>query len=266
MLDTFHHALRWSHVAVGSIGLVLFWVPTLSKKGGRLHIISGKAFAACAAFMVATAFVSCVWGLASPTSFAPSYTSNPETVVERVADLRFFYSILLVVASWILQDLVVGLRSLKVKTDEDAIRRGFCALACSVAVVINVGAAANAGWIIMQGGSSRNWVLIVLGVIGLQSSMSHFQFIRNPRSSRMAWWYKHMECMLGIGVGFYTAFFVFGATRLFEIELLGWKAFIPWVMPALIGGPAITMWVRYYKKKFGEFRPKKEPARPATTT
>ena len=42
MLEAFHHALRWSHIAVGSIGLVLFWVPTLSKKGGRLNILSGE--------------------------------------------------------------------------------------------------------------------------------------------------------------------------------------------------------------------------------
>jgi hypothetical protein len=61
-----------------------------------------------------------------------------------------------------------------------------------------------------------------------------------------------MECMLGAGIGFHTAFFVFGFSRISGVQLPGIAALIPWVLPSLIGIPATTLWIRYYKKRFGE--------------
>lgn len=45
---------------------------------------------------------------------------------------------------------------------------------------------------------------------------------------------------------------VFGSTRLFDIGLTGWVAIIPWVAPAAIGIPAIFIWTRQYRLKFGD--------------
>ena len=58
--------------------------------------------------------------------------------------------------------------------------------------------------------------------------------------------------MLGGGIAFHTAFAVFGGARLFDLGLEGGLAVIPWVLPALIGVPAIAIWVRHYKKEFAK--------------
>jgi hypothetical protein len=68
----------------------------------------------------------------------------------------------------------------------------------------------------------------------------------------MAWWYKHMENMLGVGIGFHTAFLVFGMSRLFEVRLPTPWQLLPWLLPTAIGLPAIAIWKRYYQRKFGE--------------
>ena len=103
------------------------------------------------------------------------------------------------------------------------------------------------------GVGSRYMVCVFVGVLGVLDSMGGFRFLANPRPTPMAWWYKHMECMLACGIGFHTAFLVFGAGRLIPLEWLpGAMRLVPWILPTAIGVPAIVIWVRHYRRKFGE--------------
>ncbi len=70
----------------------------------------------------------------------------------------------------------------------------------------------------------------------------------------MAWWYEHMGAMLGGGIAFHTAFLVIGAGRLLGVQLTGFTAVVPWILPSLIGIPATAIWVGYYRRKFKEER------------
>ncbi|MCE2540754.1 MAG: DUF2306 domain-containing protein, partial [Acidobacteria bacterium] len=57
--------------------------------------------------------------------------------------------------------------------------------------------------------------------------------------------------MLGGGIAFHTAFIVFGAQRVWAYELAGPLAIVPWILPTVVGIPAIVVWTRYYRRKFG---------------
>ena len=72
------------------------------------------------------------------------------------------------------------------------------------------------------------------------------------RTSPRAWLYEHLGSMLGAGIAFHTAFAVFGSAQLFDLGLSGWTAVVPWVAPAAIGIPAIFLWTRHYRRKFGD--------------
>ena len=49
------------------------------------------------------------------------------------------------------------------------------------------------------------------------------------------------------------AFLVFGGQRLFGGALMqGTWSFLPWILPAALGFPALHVWTRYYKRRFGE--------------
>lgn len=43
---------------------------------------------------------------------------------------------------------------------------------------------------------------------------------------------------------------VFGAQRLWDYELAGALAVLPWIQPALIGIPGSVIWTRYYRRRF----------------
>ena len=62
--------------------------------------------------------------------------------------------------------------------------------------------------------------------------------------------------MLGGGIAFHTAFIVTGAQRMIGYEIDGPFAIVPWILPTVIGIPAIIVWTRYYRSKF-------RPAAPA---
>ena len=101
--------------------------------------------------------------------------------------------------------------------------------------------------------SAPNKVLLfALSPIGFGVGFGNLRYMRGAAPSKREWMYEHLGAMLGGGIAFHTAFAVFGATRLFDIGLTGPVAVIPWIAPAAIGIPAIVIWTRYYRRKFGE--------------
>ena len=101
---------------------------------------------------------------------------------------------------------------------------------------------------------AREPVFAALSPIGFLVGRGNLRFARQPYVSRMAWWYEHMGSMLGGGIAFHTAFLVVGAGRLLAVQLTGFDAVIPWIVPSLIGIPATAIWVGYYRRKFREDR------------
>lgn len=62
--------------------------------------------------------------------------------------------------------------------------------------------------------------------------------------------YSHLGSMLGGGIAFHPAFAVFGVQRLISYELPGPLTIVPWLLPTIIGVPAIVLWGRHYKRRF----------------
>jgi hypothetical protein len=75
--------------------------------------------------------------------------------------------------------------------------------------------------------------------------------LRGPQS-RMHWWYEHLSSMLATGIAGYTAFLVFGGARLLPSVAHSQLYTIFWVLPSLIGVPAIFRTVAHYQRKFNE--------------
>ncbi len=60
--------------------------------------------------------------------------------------------------------------------------------------------------------------------------------------------------MLGTGIAGYTAFSVFGGLRLFPRVARSPYYAVFWVLPSILGVPAIFLTVAYFKRKFHETR------------
>ena len=104
---------------------------------------------------------------------------------------------------------------------------------------------------VVLGFATGRIVFLALSPIGFLIGLGNLGFARTPYPTPMTWWYEHMRSMIGGGVAFHTAFFVLGAGRLLGISMDGWGV-LPWLLPTIVGIPASAIWVRYYRRKFGE--------------
>lgn len=264
-LDVIHRAVRLSHVCVGFVGLALFWIPVFARKGGPLHIRTGRLFVYCAYYVGVTGLMASIWALVHPASFFGDPALQrvaPEQVPYERESARFLFSITGFLALLILAGTVFGVRIVRTRDDHArlasplvltlVIALGVWSLALTVYGASSL-LACYAGWHWLPAeAAGRYWINAILGVVGVSGVAGDLRYMLRPRATPMAWWYKHMECMLGAGIGFHAAFFVFGTWRLLRIELQGAWQLVPWLLPFAVGVPAMALWIRYYERKFGE--------------
>lgn len=233
-------SLRWTHVVAGFLGLAAFWIPVFARKGGANHRLYGKIFKYSAYVVLVGAIISVI--LHTIEGFTSGVTPADEP--SRFGFL-FFLGYLGVV---VLIGLRHGIQVLENKRDVTALNTplnrtmAWLAIACSVALI---------GYALYYRPSIMV-ILLALSPIGFGTGSGILKAIRGKRTERKVWYYEHMNAMLGTGIAFHTAFAVFGSRQIFEIGLQGWVAVVPWVLPALIGIPATSIWIRYYKRKFND--------------
>ena len=76
-----------------------------------------------------------------------------------------------------------------------------------------------------------------------------FYLLRGP-ATRMDFWYQHISSMIGTGIAGYTAFLVFGGRHLLAPLVQPQYYILFWLLPTVIGSPAIALTIAYYKRKF----------------
>ena len=226
------------HVAAGFVGLAAFWIPVFARKGGRVHVRAGLVYTWCAYVVSVTAVVVAAGRIATHLSQGVGVTERP--------DLYGFPLFLGYLGVTTLAMVRQAMRVVATRPAPEELRTPFHeALAwASIAGSLVVIAFALGVW------SGLSPVLLGLSPIGLFTGRGMLRLMHNPGAEHMRWFYSHMGSMLGGGIAFHTAFFVFGAQRLFAYEIAGPLGILPWILPAVIGIPAIVIWTRYYRRKF----------------
>ncbi len=229
-------ALLGIHIVAGSIGLLAFWAPVFSRKGGRRHRRYGRVFAWSAYAVVGSALMA--------VSVQVLVARMEGVEVANAADeyaFLFFLGYLALVTGIIVRH---GLAVLADKRDLRAMNRPLdkglaaSAIAASLALI---------GFALYYDPGNRI-VLLALSPVGITSGYGILRAISGRRTERTPWIHEHLEAMLGAGIAYHTAFAVFGSGRLFDVALDGPLAVVPWVLPAVIGVPAIAIWTRRYRR------------------
>ncbi len=239
-MDWLSESLRLVHVVAGAIGLVAFWLPVFSKKGARNHVRFGKVFVRSAYVVLSAAAFALLLRVIDLNLRSVSIAEAPQTYAFIV-----FLGYLTFVTYVIVRH---GMAVLRHKGMPQSLRTpvntglAWGAIASSAAILAYA--------LVLEPPSAI--ILFALSPIGVLTGLGNLRYMKGTTTSHRAWWYEHLGAMLGAGVAFHTAFFVFGVTRLFDIGLTGWVAVLPWVAPVAIGLPAIEIWTRHYRRKFGE--------------
>ncbi len=231
---------RFVHVVFGAIGLFAFWIPVFAKKGAVNHVRFGKIFVRSAYVVLAAAAISLLIRTVDLLRQGIGPSDNP-TLFAFIVFLGYLTFVTFVIVRH-------GMKVLQNKGHPAELRT-------TLGIVLAYGSVVASAGIILYAlmlNPPNKILLFALSPIGIANGLGQLQYMKSENLSRRAWLYEHLGALLGTGIAFHTAFAVFGSTRLFDIGLTGWVAVITWIAPTIIGLPAIVIWTRHYRRKFGE--------------
>jgi uncharacterized membrane protein len=210
------------HIAAGAVALLVFWVPLVTKKGGRTHRCVGWVYVVAAGTLAFTGFLLCI------------------QLVSSGSPLRWRAGIFLAYVSLLAgASAQLGVRALRTKG-----RVGVSRAAIDVVppLLLVVGGVALAAF-----GIHRSMVLYVLfAALGVVLGLSHLRFWLTPPAHKRGWFLAHMSGMGTSCITTVTAFVVVNARRFgmrtFDLAL--------WVGPIAVLAVGLTVWRRYYARRF----------------
>jgi uncharacterized membrane protein len=208
------------HIAAGAVALLVFWVPLVTKKGGRTHRRVGWVYVAAAGTLAVTGFLLCIQLVSSPLRWR--------------AGIFLAYVSVLAGAS-----AQFGVRALGTKGRARA-SRGAIDLVPPLLLV--AGGVALAAF-----GIQRSMVFYVLfAALGVVLGLSQLRFWLTPPAHEHAWFLAHMGGMGTSCITTVTAFVVVNARS------FGMRTFDPalWACPIAVLAVGLTIWRRYYARRF----------------
>jgi len=218
------YAFMVAHIATGAAGLVLVWVPIVSRKGGRDHRRYGHRFATL--MLVTGAFAV---GMALCSLAAPLPTHPHQTDAELTRGLFGWMMLYLAVLTLSLaRHGIVSLRGQRLGRAVQDPWNWALQLACLAA----------AAWCAFRGTQLGQPIMQWIAVVGIASALTNFVYLLNPRPAPKDHLHEHIKSSVGAGISAYTAFLSVGLVRLFPEH-----AFNPavWAVPTLTG-VAIIVW------------------------
>jgi uncharacterized membrane protein len=210
------------HIAAGAVALLFFWIPLVTKKGGRTHRRVGWVYVAAAATLAVTGLLLCV----------PLVTNGSP----RRWRAGMFLAYVSVLAGASAQ---FGVRALLTQGRTGAWRSAIDLVPPLLLVAGGVGLAAF--------GIGHSTVLYVLFAgLGVALGVAQLRFWRTPPVHGHEWFLAHMSGMGTSCITTVTAFVVVNAQHLglrtFDLRL--------WVGPIAVLAVGLTIWRRYYAKRF----------------
>ena len=212
--------LRWFHVGIGFFALAIFWVPALARKGGRLHVVAGRLFAITMGLVSVSALILSVALFTRPDS--------------RTSGIFLGYlSILSAASTW------AGVQAARSPSR-------MVASAVALQALTAISGLSIAVFGILHG----NVVFIALGGVGAAIGGAAVKSGWRRPAGPNPWWRAHIAGMIGSGIAAYTAFLVFGGSRLVPALASGRWYWVFWLLPTAVGIPAIVLSIRRYSRVY----------------
>lgn len=245
-----YQALLFTHITVGFLSLVLFWIPVVAKKGSALHIRTGQWYAKAMYAVGFSALGLALMLLIDPISFKfPDYNFEAEERINAISELRDIGLFLFAISILTLVGVRHGLQSVRAKGNQALMRR-------ADSLLINTGLLTVGLWLgfAATGGSPMSVLFYIFAGLCSVTAINNLRFCLKREVTRGEQIVAHISGIVGAGIGSHTAFFVFGASRFLAEFLTGYAAIFPWVLPGVVG----TYMILHQSKKY---RPRKVKAK-----
>lgn len=217
--------MRWMHIIGGFLALAVFWIPIVSRKGGRVHRRAGWIYAAGMIAVSVSAFYMAVYRIA--------WDAGPEPDIIPFSWFLLFISILSATTAY------YGIRVLRFKRRSAPHRAVLDYLLPVLLFASGIGMSIYGFALQFPLLSYFPWLGIFLG-----GSML-FYWMTAPKT-RSHWAVEHIIGMMSCCIATITAFIVFGAPRLLNIDAVN---LIIWFLPTILLVPLILYFIYQYRKK-----------------
>ncbi len=241
-MNSLHSFLVTSHIVVGAAALVLFWIPVLAKKGSRLHVGAGKAYATAMYVVSITAFFASVIVLADPIGIRrPGAILDPEVAEQLATRFRISSLFLLMLSVLVFSSVHHGLMALRERTSPGILKtpwhRGMIVALGVLGITVGI-----------IGVRNEAILLMIFGGISMFGAFGMFRETLPDRLDAKERLVAHLGGLIGSGIGAYTAFFAFGGSRFLAELLPGQWQVVSWIIAPVIGTIAINRLSRRYQK------------------
>ncbi|TAE22499.1 MAG: DUF2306 domain-containing protein [Cytophagales bacterium] len=242
-MKTLIPALLITHVAAGTIALLIGLVPMLSKKGSQLHNRTGRVYVWCMTYVAASAILLFVF---QPFSLFRLFLTG-------VAVFSFYLS-------------TTGYRAVLLKRAKRTLQTpsAFDRWLTYLTLIVSVGMIGFGGFLMSQSASFMSILFTFFGTLTLVfSSRDAWQFGRP--TVQMFWFFQHFTRMAGSYIAAFTAFLVNNG-RMFPAGTPEWVSLASWIAPSFVGSVLIFRTVAYYKAKLagnGPMLTTTAPSKPA---
>lgn len=239
-----HKSLLFLHIAIGSVALIVFWLPVFARKGSPFHKRAGRWFAYGMYAVAVSGLLMSTLSLIDPLGvrMAGAELSMAEAFAnaERV---RVFSVFLLMLSVLVFVSVRHSILALRAKADRQALRRP-----AHVGTLVTLGVLGVTVGVV--GVVYDELLLMIFAVLGVVASVGMLRYTFKPTLTRNEWWIEHLSNIIGGGIGAYTAFFAFGGRELFGHLLTGNLQVVPWILPSIVGVAFTIRLSRHYRAKF----------------
>ncbi len=244
MLSIIHQFLFYFHVTFGSVGLVVFWLPMLSKKGTAFHKKLGKVFTYSMFVVSISGIIMSVLVLMDPIGVrVPVTVMDTETTQLFIEQNRNTAIFLLMLSLLVFTNVKHSILALNAKGNRLLLRQYSHMIPVSILMLAGLGV----GYL---GISSGKTLFTIFSIIAILSSSSLFYYIFKKQLKKREWIIEHMGNIIGTGIGAYTGFFAFGGRRFLSEVFTGQLQLIPWMLPAVVGIAASVYLSKKYRLQY----------------
>lgn len=222
-----------AHIVTGATGLISLWGGVLTRKGSRLHKLSGRVFAYS---MLVTGLIAV--GISTCSLIAPRATHPFDMPVDLIRGLfgwmMLYLGILTFALTWHSLSVIWN------RASHSANRHPFHFLVQGLMGASALNCAAF-GVALNQG------IMIGVAIPGIAAAILNSLFLAQRKPLPDEWLVQHFRNSIGAGISVYTAFFAFGAVN--TIPALAFNPVL-WTLPTALGvGYMIWHQWRVFKRR-----------------
>ncbi len=244
MSHNIHQIAFYLHVVIGSIAMIVFWLPLIAKKGSKNHRLFGNLFVKGMYAVSISGFIMSILVLVDPIAVRlPEAIMNTEKTNHFILQNRIFSGFLLMLSVLVFSNVRQSILVLEAKADRSSLKTPF-----HISLLIVLGLLGLSMAVI--GFKFEILLFEIFAALCIFNSIGMLYYIYKPAIKNREWIIVHLGNILGAGIATYTAFLSFGGRRLLAEVLTGSLMILPWILPSIIGVTASIYLTKKYRNQY----------------